>query len=206
MATTKKKTTPKKLSTTKNAKNAARPWTMRFSILTVGIYAIAVATIVLASFFVANTVIDQKNDARLGRIQDVYSSLKLDDSYRIEHANVFGDKRVYENDKSRTYSSKVEYIHGDTVSNTVAKLDEKIKAAGFTFINEPHASSLFTQYHYKSADGEYLRMSVSSKPYDDATENAYVMNKDTTSIIESLDKNAGPSNVVIKVNLDDNNE
>jgi len=206
MATTKKKTTPKKLSTTKSAKNAARPWTMRFSILTIGIYAIAVATIVLAAFFVANQVAAQQMGDRYDRIQGIYSSLKLDDSFRVERANVFGEKRVYESDKSRTVSSSIEYVHGDSVSNTVAKLDEKIKAAGFMFINEPYKGSVFTQYHYKSADGEYIRLSVSSKPYDDATTNAYVMDKDTTDIINTLDKNAGPSNVVIKVNLDDNNE
>ena len=206
MATTKKKTISKKLSTTKSAKNAARPWTVRFSILTIGIYAIAVATIVLAAFFVANQVTAQQMGDRYDRIQGIYSSLKLDDSFRVERANVFGEKRVYENDKSRTVSSSIEYVHGDSVSNTVAKLDEKIKAAGFMFINEPYKGSTFTQYHYKSADGEYIRLSVSSKPYDDATTNAYVMDKDTTDIINTLDKNAGPSNVVIKVNLDDNNE
>jgi len=206
MATTKKKTTPKKLSTTKSAKNAARPWTVRFSILTIGIYAIAVATIVLAAFFVANQVAAQQMGDRYDRIQGIYSSLKLDDSFRVERANVFGEKRVYESDKSRTVSSSIEYVHGDSVSNTVAKLDEKIKAAGFMFIDEPYKGSTFTQYHYKSADGEYIRLSVSSKPYDDATTNAYVMDKDTTDIINTLDKNAGPSNVVIKVNLDDNNE
>ena len=206
MATTKKKTTPKKLSTAKNAKNAARPWTMRFSILTIGIYAIAIATIVIAAFFVANEVTAQKYEARYTRIQDIYSSLKLDDSFRVERANVFGEKRIHDNDKNRTVSSSVEYVHGDSVSNTVAKLDEKIKAAGFMFIDEPQKGSVFTQYHYKSADGEYIRLSVSSKPYDDATTNAYVMDKDTTDIINMLDKNAGPSNIVIKVNLDDNNE
>jgi hypothetical protein len=206
MATTKKKIPAKKLSTAKNTKSTARPWSWRFSILTVGIYAIAVATIIIAAFFVANKVNEHQMGARYDRIQAIYSSLKLDDSYRVETANVFGQKRVYSWDKSRTYSSEIKYVHGDTVSNTVAELDGKIKAAGFTFMNEPYAGSVFTQYHYKSADGEYIRLSVSSKPYDDATASAYVMDKDTTEIINTLDKNAGPANVVIKVNLDDNNE
>jgi hypothetical protein len=148
----------------------------------------------------------QKQGERYDRIQAIYSSLKLDESYRIEIANVFGVKKFYENDKSRTVSSEIKYVHGDTVANTAKELNEKIKAAGFKFIDEPYKGSVFTQYHYKSADGEYIRLSVSSKPYDDATSNAYVMDKDTTDIINTLDKNAGPSNVVIKVNLDDNNE
>jgi len=206
MATTKKKTPLKKVSTAKNTKAAARPWSWRFSILTIGIYVVAIATIVLAAFFVANKVAAHNIGERYDRIQSIYSNLKLDDSYRVERANVFGVKQFYNNDKNRTVSSSIDYVHGDTVSNTAKELNEKIKAAGFKFIDEPHKGSVVTQYHYKSIDGEYLHLSVSSKPYDDATTNAYVMDKDTSDIINSIDKNAGPSNVSIKVNLDDNNE
>lgn len=209
MATTKKKITSKKSSTTKsakNAKNSARPWSWRFSFLTIGIYTIAVTTVIVAALFVSNALMTQYNQARLSRINTVYSSLKLDDSYQVTDVNVFGDKRVYSNDKGYTFSSEIDYVHGDTVGSTVAKLNEKIKAAGFAFISEPYPGSASIQYHYKSAEGEYLRLTVSSKPYDDATTSAYVMNKDTNDIISTLDKNAGPSNVVIKVNLNDNNE
>jgi len=206
MATTKKKTTPKKLSNSKNAKNSARPWSWRFSLITIGIYSIAVATVVIGALVASNAIITQYNKDRLSRIDAVYTSLKLDDSFKVQSVNVFGDKRAYESDKSRTYSSEIDYVHGDTVSNTVAKLDEKIKAAGFTFVNEPYPGAVSTQYHYKSASGEYIRLTVSSKLYDDATTNAYAMNEDTSSIISKLDKNAGPANVIIKVNLDDNNE
>lgn len=206
MATTKKKTSLKKSSISKNAKNSARPWTWRFSFLTIGIYTIAVTSVIVAALFVSSAIMREYNQARLSRIDAVYSSLKLDDSYRVVGVNVFGDKRVYDNDKGRTFSSEIDYVHGDTVNNTVAKLDEKVKAAGFSFITEPYAGSTSTQYHYKSAEGEYLRLTVSSKPYDDATTSAYVMNKDTNDIISTLDKNAGPSNVIIKVNLNDNNE
>jgi len=206
MATTKKKTTPKKLSNSKNAKNSARPWSWRFSLITIGIYTIAVTTVVIGALVASNAIITQYNKDRLSRIDAVYTSLKLDDSFKVQDVSVFGDKRVYASDKSRTYSSEIDYIHGDTVSNTVAKLDEKIKAAGFTFVNEPYPGAVSTQYHYKSANGEYIRLTVSSKLYDDATTNAYAMNEDTSSIISKLDKNAGPANVIIKVNLDDNNE
>lgn len=209
MATTKKKITPKKSSTkksAKNAKNSSRPWSWRFSFLTIGIYTIAVTTVIVAALFVSDALTTQYNQVRISRIDTIYSDLKLDDSYQVTDVNVFGDKRVYDNDKSRTFSSEIDYIHGDTVSNTVAKLDEKIKAAGFTFTSEPYPGSTSTQYHYRSAKGEYLRLTVSSKPYDDATTSAYVMNKDTNDIISTLDKNVGPSNVIIKVNLNDNNE
>lgn len=162
--------------------------------------------LVVGALFASSTFMAQHNQDRLSRINAIYSSLKLDDSYQVKDANVFGDKRVYSYDKGRTFSSEIDYIHGDTVSNTVAKLDEKIKAAGFTFVSEPYPGTGSTQYHYKSANGEYIRLTVSSKPYDDALTNAYVLEQDTSSLIASSDKNAAPSNIVIKVNLDDNNE
>lgn len=206
MATTKKKTTPKKSSISKNAKNASRPWSWRFSFLTIGIYTIAVTTLVVGALLASNIIMKQHNQERLTRINAIYSSLNIDDSYQVKDTNVFGDKRVYSYDKGRTFSSEINYIHGDTVSNTVAKLDEKIKSTGFTFVGEPYPGSGSTQYHYESSDGEYIRLTVSSKPYDDAVINAYVLDKDTSTLFASFDKNAAPSNIVIKVNLDDNNE
>jgi len=206
MATTKKKTLVKK-SSSKNAKNSVRPWSWRFSILTIGIYTIAVSTLVVAAFIASSALSNERDQKRLDRIQDIYSSLSLGDDYRIADANVFGDKREYSNDNGRTYSSAVKYQHADTVSNTVADLDGKIKAAGFTFENELNPGSAATQYHYKSTKGEYVRLTVSSKPYDDATANAYLMKKDNDgNVTDRMDLNAGPSNVIIKVNLDDNNE
>jgi hypothetical protein len=206
MATTKKKTTSKKSSNSKNANNSARPWSWRFSFLTIGIHTITVMTLVVGALFASSTFIAQHNQTRLAKINSIYSSFKLDDSYQVKDVNVFGDKRIYSYDKGRTFSSKIDYIHGDTVSNTVAKLDEKIKAVGFTFVGEPYPGTGSTQYHYKSSNGEYIRLTVSSKPYDDALTNAYVLEKDTSSLFASSDKNAAPSNIVIKVNLDDNNE
>lgn len=205
MATTKKKLPAKK--STKNAKSTARSWSWRFSLVTIGIYTLVVATVVVAALSAASFIDSQQSKERLSRIQTIYSNVNLDDSYMVQTTNVFGDKRGYEWDKGRTYSSSVSYVHADTVSNTVADLDGKIKSAGFSFIDEPYPGSVSVQYHYKSKDGEYIRLTVSSKPYDDAVFNALHMNKDSVgSVIDAADKNAGPSNVIIKVNLDDNNE
>lgn len=209
MATTKNKTTPKKLSTAKsakNAKNTARPWSWRFSFLTIGIYAIVVTTVVVAALFASTAIMSQYNQTRLARINTIYTSLNLDDSYQVKDANVFGDKRVYLADKGRTLSSKVNYLYGDTVSSTVAKLDEKIKAAGFTVDNEPYSDTTATQYRYSSSNGEYIHLIVSSKVYDDAVTNASILDKDANKISASFDKDTAPSNIIIKVNLDDNNE
>ncbi len=214
MATSKKTHTTKKAPVTKktSAKSTkvvkARPLTWRFYVVTIGIFLVAVSTIVVLAFITNNVIISQNNKERLERINDIYASLDVGDDYTHQNANVFGDKRVYDWDAGRSYSSQVDYRHADTVSNTVADLDAKIKAAGFEFIDEPYAGSVFVQYHYKSAKGEYIRLNVESKPYADAWYNAAVMNKDmeVPDSVYAMDKNAGPSNVTIKVNLDDNNE
>jgi len=210
MATTKKSPTTKKVSTkrtpVKKGPVKARPLTWRFYAVTVGIFAVAVAAVVVIALFASSVTLKQANQERFDRISSIYGSLDLGDEYSVQTSNIFGDKRVYSWDKGRTYSSVVTYVHGDSVSNTVAALDTKIKAAGFKFIDEPYPGSAQTQYHYKSAKGEYLRLSVSSKPYDDAYFNASVIDATVPESVYAMDKNAGPANVTIKVNLDDNNE
>lgn len=206
MASTKKKQPTKKVSTVKKAKAAARPWTARFFVVSIGIFVIAVSTVVVISLFAANIITSQINRDRFDRINGIYAGLELDGTYIPQDAYVFGDKRVYDWDKSRTQSSKVDYLHADTVSNTVKELDDKIKIAGFEFIDEPYPDSTEVQYHYKSEKGEYIRLTVMSKPYLDAILNTGLMNDAIPDSVFAMDKNAGPARVVIKVNLDDNNE
>lgn len=208
MATTKKTHTTKKASTTKRKAVAKKPprLTWRFYVVAIGIFVISVCTVIVISLWTANAITKHNNYIRYDRLIGLYGSLNIGEDYYTTNENVFGDKRPYAWDKSRTSSSEVEYTHGDTVSNTVADLDAKIKAAGFTFIDEPYAGSSYVQYHYKSANGEYLRLTVESKPRQEAYQNADIMGKDPVAAANAVDKNTGPSNVVIKINLDDNNE
>jgi hypothetical protein len=213
MATSKKTHTTKKVSASKKTavkKSAsvpkARPVTWRFYAVAIGIFLIAVTSVIVSAYFLNSVSVGNANKTRLDRIENIYSSLSIGDAYTQTFSNVFGDKRLYSWDKGRTLSSEVEYIHSDTVSNTVADLDAKIKAAGFEFVDEPYPGSTSVQYHYKSAKGEYVRLSVSSKPYNDAWYNAYAMEDEVPDSVSAMDKNAGPSEVTIKVNLDDNNE
>ena len=163
---------------------------------------LATAAIVVSIHLLITTLIP--NTERKDRIEAIYSSLDLGSDYALTSANVFGEKRVYEWDTGRTYSSVKEYVKDSTVSETATELKAKIERAGFAFFDEPYAGSLDIQYHFKSTKNEYIRMSVSSKPRDDA------FRKDgpstTSEATLALDPNAGPSNVIIKVNLDDNNE
>lgn len=145
---------------------------------------------------------------REARIVEIYKSLDIGDEYRLENAEISGQKRVYEWDPGRSYSSLIQLIRGLTVEKTFAELDAKITAAGFAKFDEPYAGSLALQYHYKSERGEFIRLSVSSKLRDDAFTNFSLMNpgSEVPDTVFSLDPNAGPSRVTLKVNLDDNNE
>jgi len=143
---------------------------------------------------------------RKDRIVAIYNSLKLDDTYQLTSQSVFGDKRVYEWDSGRSFSSSMQYAHGKNVDVTVAELTKAITNAGFVYFEEPYPGSMYVQLHFKSAKGEYIRMTVSSKVRDDALRNAYLMGVTPTPAEYNLDKNIGPSNVTLKVNLDDNNE
>ena len=145
-------------------------------------------------------------DQRLDRINAIYQSIDLDyNSYQVTSINVFGDKRVYEWDKGRTSSSVITYYHGANVDVTVAELKRKIEAAGFKYFEEPYPGGADVQWHFKSENGEYVRLTVSSKPRNEAIRDANLMNQDDTTAID-MDPNSGPSVVTLKVNLDDNNE
>lgn len=204
MATSKVST---KKTTSKTSRTAKRDKQSKLFLSAV-VVIVLLSVIVLGSWAI-RSVINANNQARLDRIQSIYSSLDLNqDQYRVTSSEVFGDKRTYEWDKDRSQSSWVEYVHGDTVTNTLNQLDEKIRAAGFEFIDEPYPGISEKQYHYKSDKGEYIRLKVASKPYEDASFNASIMNQsapDPTDQDKSLLDQA-PALVTIKVNLDNNNE
>lgn len=168
---------------------------------------ILLASIVLGSWAIRTTV-QATTQARLDRIEAIYADLQLDqDQYRVLETKVFGDKREYKNDPTRTHSSYIRYVYGDTVDNAVQHFDEKIRSNGFTFLEEPYPGITTKEYHYKAESGEYLRLVVASKVYEDARFNAEVLNE---SIPATIDQSAvmsqAPAVVTIRVNLDDNNE
>ena len=209
MSTKQPKKAVTKSTSKKKQRRVSRPRTVVIGVLAV-LTALAAASVLLylSLTYMHRVEIEQ----RLERITAIYDSLQLSsDEYIVQQADVFGDKRPYEWDEGRTYSSVVRYVHGDTLENTVTELDAAIKAAGFTFIDEPYPGSIGNvQYHYTSDEGAYVRLTVSSKQRLEAFQNATIMGELDDETIEelnaSIDPNAGPVNVTIKVNLDDNNE
>ncbi len=170
------------------------------SYLVIGLMAILGAALIFGALI--HVTANQINESRLSQIKSIYTSFNLGDSYRSAKSDIFGDKRVYSWDKSRTYSSSIEYAHNDTVSNTVADLKTKIEAAGFTQFETDYAMSVNMQYHFKNSKNQYVRVSVVPKSFEDMM----VYGDSFLSAFRSSDQNAAPSYVTIKVNLDDNNE
>ena len=146
------------------------------------------------------------NDARLNRINEIYSSITLPQITYLPINNIFGDKRPYDYDKSRSYSSQKKFVVAKTVAETFGDIDKAIKAAGYTQFEEPYPGSTSKEFHYKNSRGEYVRLNVSSKLRNDAAINDQLMNGKFTEAFFKIDPNAGPSTVTLKVNLDDNNE
>lgn len=143
------------------------------------------------------------NKGRLNEVIAIYDGLKLDDSYNSLHANIFGDKRVYEWDKGRTYSSEVEYFHNATPLDTRADLRKKAEAEGFTFVQTEYGESIQPIDEYKNSKGNYIRVSVMSQP----TYESLFLYRNFSADNPLIDhKDEAPTHIVIKVNLDDNNE
>jgi hypothetical protein len=143
-------------------------------------------------------------DQRKQRILAIYDSLKLGAEYTQTDEEIFGEKRVYSWDNGRSFSSSRMYVRQADVNATVAELRPLIKQAGFSFVDEPYPGAVDVQLHFKSARGEYLRLTVSSKLRDDAVRKASAAK--TEPDYNKLPYRDAPSNVLIKVNLDDNNE
>jgi hypothetical protein len=146
------------------------------------------------------------NDARLNRINEIYSTITLPQHTFLPADNIFGNKRTYDYDTTRSFSSQKKFVVAKTVTETFEYMDKAIKAAGYTQFEEAYPGSTFKEFHYKTSRGEYIRLNVSSKLRNDAAFNELVMNKKFSEDFFKIDPNVGPSTVTLKVNLDDNNE
>ena len=157
---------------------------------------ILVALLVIAVGYV---VPSQVNAARKSEIVSVFDSIKLDQSYSLQSENIFGKKQVYDWDKSRSYSSSRGYIRAADASSTAKDLRKRIQDAGFKEIDHPYPY----QWQYSSANGTYVRFDAIGKARSDCYFNMSTMKMSTSSC---PDGNQGPTEVTLKVNLDDNNE
>ena len=194
----------KKTSKTKHLSKNKTHILIKRSIVSYAVLVFLLFALTSMSLYLIDRLIAAKEVAqRRDEITSIYTSFNLDgEKYRAAKTDIFGDKRTYEWDSGRTYSSSVEYGYNDTPENTRAALKAQIEKAGFIFTNTVYEGSVSPQDHYKNSENQYVRVSVTPKAWQDA------ITYGTPKIDElsGLDKNAAPTYVVIKVNLDDNNE
>ena len=160
------------------------------------------ALVCLGVYALVGIIKERQDNVRLDRIHQIYRSIDLDDSYRAVKSEIFGDKRVYQWDKGRTYASTVEYGRNATAAETYADLEKRITAAGFAPAGSAYENSVAEQRYYKSQDGEYIRVAIKSGSY----QNSLVYGTTLPSAEEINRRDTTPVYVTIKVNLDDNNE
>ncbi len=171
-------------------------------ILNITFIALVIIVVTVIGLYAVPSV---NNSIRKNRIVSIYNSLNLDaNKYSPNYESVFGEKKIYDYDLSRSFSSEITYIRSANVDTTVAELKQAISQTDFTFYEEPYPGSSDFKYIYKSPRNEYMRVSVTSKTSDDEYFNKYSMGLSASDM--TADRNAGPSNVSIKINLDDNNE
>jgi hypothetical protein len=167
---------------------------------------IVVVAVLVGLIFALIVIPTIHNNARLHRINEIYSSIKLPANTYFNRDSIFGDKRPYSYDAGRSQASSKTFVVAKTVTETFNEIDAAIKAAGYTPFEEAYPGSTSKEYHYKTSKGEYIRLNVSSKLRNDAASNEILMNGKFDDAFYKLDPNAGPSSVILKVNLDDNNE
>jgi hypothetical protein len=166
---------------------------------------ITAVIIVFVAFICLYIVPMVTNNIRKDRTISIFNSLNIDgQKYTLSYESILGNKNIYEWDSSRSFSSVRTYVRGANVDTTVAELKQAITKTDFILYEEPYPGINDFMYIYKSPKNEYLRVSVSSKAREDDFYNKWFMGLSTDNITTS--PNAGPSNVTIKVNLDDNNE
>lgn len=180
-------------------KNQKKKQTAKQSNTLVVLIIIIVAAVLVVGLAYAVPAIVHKS--RATHVKSIVSSLELDESYIKQKEFIYGDKRPNGLNGDKDKTAYVSYVRGENVDATVSDLRQKIEAAGFKFERDKNPNGAIVHYQFRSASGEVLYLSVSSKLRNDAIQNAALMgrNIDTSN---SVNTNAGPSEVTIKIDID----
>ena len=144
---------------------------------------------------------------RAARVHEIYASLQLPKEYIYQSGAIAGERRLYKQDGTRSWSSYQQYLRGADLDDTIKELDQHITSAGFSEIERSDEGAVIAERQYINQKQEYLRVAAESKLRLDYYQNTFLMGLDTKTIEENaVDPNTGPIRVNIKVNLDDNNE
>lgn len=191
------------LKSKKHIQRTDTHWIVRRSLLTYALLVFVLfVSLALSIFFINRLIVNKENNDRYDKIMSIYSSLKLDDSYRPVSSNVFGDKRAYGWAAGRTYASSQLYARNTSPADTVADLKKRAQDAGFQYVQTEYDGSPNAIQEYKNDKGNWIRVGAESKTVHDAY--TFGTTNENDPLINHKDES--PSYVTIKVNLDDNNE
>jgi hypothetical protein len=146
------------------------------------------------------------DSARLHRINEIYSSIKMPAIVYNETDMIFGDRRISDLARNLTTPSYKTFVISDTVTGAFNTMNQAIIDTGAVAIKNSNPDSVAKQADYKTTKGEYIQLVVQSKLRLDAFQNAIWMNDKISSAFANIDPNSGPALVTLSVNLDDNNE
>ena len=172
--------------------------------------AVALAFIVAGSIYVLTSFATKLfyEAPRAARVHEIYDSLQLSATEFIYQGGaIAGERRLYKDDGTRSWSSYAHYLRGADVDTTVDELNRRITSIGFKEISRSDDRAAAVEIHYENDKSEFVRVIVHSKVRQEYFQNAELMGRSTEEIIaNAVDPNAGPSKITIKVNLDNNNE
>jgi len=103
-------------------------------------------------------------------------------------------------DKSVTYCL---FTYPASVSQTADKIKSIAKDSGWKFVrNSSKEDSAALTFVFKNSRGNYLTISLTSRPRDEALINASIMGRsDLHTEALNMDINAAPTNVIVSLNL-----
>ncbi|MEO8691771.1 MAG: hypothetical protein ABI397_03230 [Candidatus Saccharimonas sp.] len=155
-------------------------------------------TISMSVYLVERMVVSHNIENRYDEMSKVYTDLNLDKSYLVDQTNISGSSYLKAVDGSKVYNSIVSFGHNDTVSATISDLTTRLEQAGFNPAGTRYEGTVASETNFKNNDGVVVTINVVTKSSHDMS----IYGVPTLDEWQSLDKNAAPSYVTIKVSLE----
>ena len=122
----------------------------------------------LSAFAVIESKKIYDNYQRQQEVMSIYQDLKLDETYRLDDMDVYTSTVADTSDSKHGQTSSITYGRNADRQATFADLEKRIKAAGFTKVDNPDHGELARQDHYENDDGEVIRVSIETAAWHEA--------------------------------------
>lgn len=196
---TTKKSSKKSLNRAKHVSVSPTHVMIKRSLLGYAIIVFVVfCTISMSVYLVERMVVSHNIENRYDEMSKVYTDLNLDKSYFVDQTNISGSNYLKAVDGSKVYSSSVSFGHNDTVSATISDLTSKLEQASFNPAGTRYEGTVASEINFKNDNGENVTINVVTKASHDMS----IYGVPTLDEWQSLNKNAAPSYVTVKVSLE----